>query len=274
MTVGASSAPESSAKTSEPRAVHSLGNALVWPAHLGPSNPTRQWVDGFIRSACEQPSVDAVIAIGSLARGRSHHRSDVDLIVVFHGEPPGFERPEIDIDIRLVEREHVDVRISSGHDLLGWAVRFGRTVCERNHYWQDVVNRWSGCLPLPSAEVARQRAWRARARARDLVVIGDREAAAELVQAMLTQEARAKLIDASVYPASRPELPDQLREIGEIDLATELEQSISGTWERWHALSEYAPPDSSRDPESRYDRETKPVSRSRRRDSERDSVAR
>ncbi len=42
----------------------------------------------------------------------------------------------------------------------------------------------------------------------------------------LTQEARAFLIRKAIFPSSRPELPGQLREVGETELAERLEAAL------------------------------------------------
>ena len=50
-----------------------------------------------------------------------------------------------------------------------------------------------------------------------MLQIGDESAADDLILAALTQFARKRLIENGVFPASRPELPDQLREIDQND---------------------------------------------------------
>jgi hypothetical protein len=56
--------------------------------------------------------------------------------------------------------------------------------------------------------------------------MGDEDAAQEQRLVALTQEARAKLIRQGVYPASRPELPDQLRSLKENALAEKLDRAL------------------------------------------------
>ena len=53
--------------------------------------------------------------------------------------------------------------------------------------------------------------------------MGDEDAAQEQRLVALTQDARARLIRHRVYPASRPELPEQLLAIKEAELAETLE---------------------------------------------------
>jgi hypothetical protein len=56
--------------------------------------------------------------------------------------------------------------------------------------------------------------------------MGDLDAAHEQALSYFTHIARAELIDRGVYPASRPELPKQLRSIGDSRLAHSLEQLL------------------------------------------------
>ena len=60
-----------------------------------------------------------------------------------------------------------------------------------------------------------------------MVAAGDRDAAAELRASMLTHLARAALSGAAVFPQSRPELPGQLRGIGEQALADQLDEALA-----------------------------------------------
>ena len=84
-----------------------------------------------------------------------------------------------------------------------------------------MLQEWSNNLPFPSAEVARKRADVTKQRIQELVKIGDMEAALEQRISYYTHLARAALIEHGVYPASRPELPTQLRATGEVKLADE-----------------------------------------------------
>jgi hypothetical protein len=80
----------------------------------------------------------------------------------------------------------------------------------------------------PPYEEATKRAARAERLTRELLAIGDESAAREMLVSMLTHRARSCLSKAGIYPASRPELPDQLRATGEHSLATALSDAISG----------------------------------------------
>jgi hypothetical protein len=60
----------------------------------------------------------------------------------------------------------------------------------------------------------------------NLLQLGDADAVREQAVSYLTHLARAELLNAGVYPASRPELPEQLREIGDDDLAGRLDRVL------------------------------------------------
>jgi predicted nucleotidyltransferase len=211
------------------------------PAGLGfverwPSESARLWLEGFVRLSCADPNIDAVVVIGSAARRSMHARSDLDLLVVFHGDAPELRDCPLDVDVRAFSRASVEEHLAGGHDLLGWAVLFGLVVCERRRYWSRLAASWRDRLPMPSTVSARTREAEARRHARNLFQDRDPEAALELVLSMLTHRARARLSAAGVYPASRPELPAQLRSIGETALAAEIEQAFNGSWDHWQAV--------------------------------------
>ena len=63
------------------------------------------------------------------------------------------------------------------------------------------------------------RAAKAKELYNELLALGDSDAANEQLLTILTHLARARLIEGGIYPASCPELVEQLREIGEQYLA-------------------------------------------------------
>jgi predicted nucleotidyltransferase len=195
----------------------SLGAIRRWP-----SKKARDWARRYAALATSSGRVDAIVAIGSAVRGKVHEKSDLDLVVIFHGEAPPLTDAPIDVDVRQFVRDEVEQLLASGHDLLGWAVRYGVPVLDRGGYWASLVCRWRERLHLPSAAIAEERSRRAERTARELLASGDDEAALEMAVAALTHRARARLISAGVYPASRLELPEQLRDIGELELGERL----------------------------------------------------
>ena len=72
---------------------------------------------------------------------------------------------------------------------------------------------------IPSAQIARERAASVARHLSNVIQSGDADAAREQALSYLTHIARAELLDRGVYPASRPELPQQLKSIGSSQLA-------------------------------------------------------
>ncbi len=198
-----------------------LGVVQRWP-----SLNARNWAISNFGYLASQPDTAAILVIGSAVRAAYHSRSDVDFLVITDGEAaPDRPRP-IDVDLRMFRPSEIDQRIREGDDLLGWAIRFGRAILDRNQFWVSLRSQWARHLPFPSPEVSAARALRFECVARELVSMGDFEAALEQVAGMLTQRARASLLRAHVYPASRPELPMQLRKIRQYRLAESLECTL------------------------------------------------
>jgi hypothetical protein len=185
-----------------------------------------RWAARVFPELCANSSVLAVVALGSGVRP-TDSAYDFDCLYVFRGAQPDVRRPPHDVDLRGFEASKVDSLISTGHDLLVWTIKFGRVVCEHDDYWSRLVSVWLPKLPFPSHEIADRRAERAEQLLTDLRRIGDYDAAVEQEVTALTHRARASLLRRGIFPASRPELPKQLREIGNVSLANALEQSIT-----------------------------------------------
>lgn len=185
-----------------------------------------RWAARVFPELCRNSSVLAVVALGSGVRPIDS-AYDFDCLYVFRGAPPEIGRPPHDVDLRGFEASTVNSLISSGHDLLVWTIKFGRVVCEHDEYWSRLVSAWLPRLPFPSHEIADRRAERAEELLADLRRIGDHDAAIEQEVTALTHRARASLLRERIFPASRPELPKQLREIGNVSLADALQEAIA-----------------------------------------------
>jgi len=219
------------------------------------------WAISYFGDLASKPDTAAILAIGSAVRAAHHSRSDVDFVVItddnlgpdfdqawresvevgqpcsislwVHTQPspirmlfaPDPLRP-IEVDLHMFRCGDVEQKLREGDDLLGWAIRFGRAIFDRDQFWANLRSRWVHQLPFPSPEVAVARALRFERVARELISTGDLEAALKEVTVMRTHQARARLLRARVYPASRPELPMQLRKIGEDHLAESLEYML------------------------------------------------
>ena len=186
-----------------------------------PSDDARHWVEAFVADAAGNPRFRAIVAYGSAVRD-VRASGDLDLLYVFSGDGISADAAPMDVDLRGYSSDVVDQRIASGDEVLGWSLRHGVPLFEREGYWTELQSHWTGRLPLPSADAAEERAARALKVAEGLAAGGDEDAAAELRLTALTQRARACLIRRGVFPLSRPELPQQLVRIRERELATEL----------------------------------------------------
>ena len=190
------------------RSKESIAGIRRWPT---PRSKT--WTAEFLGRAANDANVMAVVAIGSAVRPVARS-VDLDLIVVCK-EPPALRvKPPLEIDLRAFRASQVEREVADGNDLLGWAIRFGRVLFQRNGYWDAVVDSWHSRLPLPSVDLAVQRSHEAFHRLTKVLALGDSEAAEEQAISYATHLARAELLKRDVYPASRPELPDQLKQVG------------------------------------------------------------
>ena len=189
---------------------------------------SERWLAAFLEAAPSNSSIIAIIVMGSAVRERGHRRSDFDLLLIYRGKRPVIKAP-LEVDIRFLAIERIDDEIAKGHEILCWALKFGTALYDPQDYWDHLQQSWSKRIPLPSAIDARDRGQQALTRAAEMLQVGDESAADDLVLAALTQFARERLIKNDVFPASRPELPDQLRQIHEDDpLAEILEDAMYG----------------------------------------------
>ena len=191
-----------------------------------PTERSREWLTAFLRRAAGDPNLLAVVAIGSAIRAEVES-DDLDLLAVCRDRRALDERAPIEVDLRKVDAGAVDAAIRGGDPLLVWAVRFGRTLFERERAWAEVSGRWRDCLPLPDPAVADRRAEAAREIMEAVREIGDEDAYREHRLTWLTHRARARLIRAGKEPRSRPELPDQLRTLGETALSASLGEALA-----------------------------------------------
>ena len=196
------------------------------PVYRWPTKRSRTWFKGFLDRVVKDANVAAVIVVGSAVRP-DVASEDLDLIVLCHDVSALKPNAPMEVDVRKLSISDLESRIGAGHDMLIWAIRLGRPVVDKEGLWAGVVARWASRLPLPSASVCSERARAARQRMEDMRAIGDECAVADLAVAYETHRARARLLQAGVFPASRPELAGQLREMGEIGLAGDLEKAIS-----------------------------------------------
>jgi hypothetical protein len=192
-----------------------------------PTPRSRHWLQEYLRTAAQDPAVLAVVAIGSAVRPKVKS-VDLDLLVITAERPRPVPSP-IEVDVRQYNAAEIYSKVQRGNDLLGWAIRYGVVLLEKDAFWTAFADKLRGSVPLPSAHEARGRAAKARKYAEQLIAAGDEDAASEQAISYLTHLARAELIDHSIYPISRPELPGQLRQLGDHQLADLLEAAINSS---------------------------------------------
>jgi hypothetical protein len=202
------------------RSSDSPPQVLRWPTERA-----RKWTCEFLNSAPANAGLLAVIAIGSAVRPNVVS-ADLDLVAISAEGTPLPISPPMEIDLRVYPAATLDAQIATGHDLLGWAIKFGRVLFQRDRCWDRIVDTWENILPLPSAALARKRAASAHVRLSKVLELGDTDAGHEQAISYLTQLARAELLERGVYPASRPELASQLRAGNRSQIAEQLDRLL------------------------------------------------
>lgn len=190
-----------------------------------PTSTAKKWTMEFLERARRNRNILSVVAIGSAIR-EGVQSDDLDMLVLCKSAQVFSDRAPIEIDLLADDAQTVDAKIEAGHDLLSGAVVFGRILHDRKDTWLHVVERWRDRVPLPNPVEARYRSGITRQRMQEMREMGDEDAAIELELAYLSHDARATLSEAGIYPASRPELPRQLMEIGAHRLATEVRRAL------------------------------------------------
>jgi hypothetical protein len=168
--------------------------------------------------------VAAFVLTGSTARARRTSVSDLDYHLV------GDYRPDLsdlhaEIDLYSDSTMRFAEKLRSGDDFPQWTIRFGCVL------WD------SGVIRESSEWIARTNSWpdadRKLCQARDsmrfaegLIESGDYDAALEQCRGALSILSRGLLLASGVFPLARDELPGQIAELGEVDLAEALQCSI------------------------------------------------
>lgn len=196
------------------------GIILRWPTER-----SRQWLHAFLRRVEDDTNLLALVGIGSAVRA-AVVSDDLDLLAVCLDRRALLEKAPIEVDLRKVDADGLDAGVRAGNPLLVSAVRFGRPLFDRERTWADFSRRWRDSLPLPDPAVADRRAAATREIMATLREIGDEDAYREHHLTWLTHRARARLTRAGVHPRSRPELPAQLRNLGDTDLSEPLDAAL------------------------------------------------
>lgn len=207
------------------------------PIRRWPTPRSKNWTLNLLKEAHSNENVMAVIAVGSAVRP-SVTSVDLDLIVICRKVSELTLKPPLEIDLRTYQAGQVDMQVAKGNDMLGWAIKFGRVLFQREGYWDSIVELWRDRLPLPEKNIADERAAEALRRLKKVLEMDDLYAAHEQALSYATHLARAELLKRKTYPASRPELPGQLRDIGSHQIADWLEQLISPTADHLKQIKE------------------------------------
>ena len=196
-----------------------------------PTQASMRWTENFLDTVRDDLSISTVIAIGSAVRPNGG-AADLDLVVICRERLNLKGSRPMEVDLRVYRADDVDRLVAEGHDVLGWAIKFGQVLFQRSGFWDMTLSRWKDDLPLPSPEIPRVRAREARRRFLNVLEIGDSDAALEQAISYLTHLAWAELLEAGIFPASRRELPSQLRAIDSHRLADSLDGLLDADSER------------------------------------------
>ena len=191
-----------------------------------PTERAKAWLASFVERCQRDENIVAIVAIGSAVRPAAE-ADDLDILVLCLDRSALKDRAPIEVDVRKVNAQEIESDIRRGNVLLAWAVLFGRTLLDKEQVWEGVVQRWRDCVPFPNMDVSLARATAIRERMEDMREIGDHNALCDLNLSYLTHLAWARLAKARVFPRSRPEIPGQLEEIGEGDLAAKLTHALA-----------------------------------------------
>jgi predicted nucleotidyltransferase len=164
---------------------------------------------------------DCVVLVGSVARGtRMDATGDLDILVV-NGDAPKLLHPGV--QTTLMTLEALEERVLTGDDFAQWALRFGVSV--RGHSrWTELRERLLKHAPWPDSDAKRAQARKRLVHATELLEMDDASAAQEELLYGISHLARASLLEAGVYPLSRPEMGGQLLKVGAHELAKLLDR--------------------------------------------------
>ena len=199
-----------------------MDNATIrWPTERA-----KAWLTSFVERSQQDENIVAIVAIGSAVRPAAA-ADDLDILVLCLDRSALKDRAPIEVDVRKANAQGIESDIQGGDVLAAWAVLFGRPLLDKEHVWEDLVQRWKDRVPLPNMDVSLARAASIRERMKEMREIGDHNALCDLNLSYLTHLAWARLAKARVFPRSRPEIPSQLEEIGERDLAAKLAHALA-----------------------------------------------
>lgn len=167
-----------------------------------------------------------VILIGSAARNRQTSRSDTDLLVITRNNLPKWRVP-INLHLHIETRQNFLNKLKCGDDFQAWAIRYGKTVFDPSKWW-DFIKSNPDYYVWPNWKKKMEHAIKRYNVAVKLIEDEDFDAAEEEYLMTTSHIARALLLKDKVFPLSRPEIVEQLRLQGYLNLSQILSNLIKG----------------------------------------------
>jgi hypothetical protein len=160
----------------------------------------------------------SVILIGSAARNARTQDSDIDLLLI------GRERPHVTksfagFHIQTSSTPEFRENLKRGEDFESWCVRLGIPLSDGAGHWATAVAS-EEAKQWPRWELKVTHGARRLFLAHSLFEMGDNPAASEELVYTLGHIGRGLLLKSGTFPLSRPELAEQLRQLGYPHLAS------------------------------------------------------
>ncbi|MHB8242357.1 MAG: hypothetical protein ACYDHN_10225 [Solirubrobacteraceae bacterium] len=188
--------------------------------------PDQQAITSAVMSRAIELGASAFALTGSTARNHRTAISDLDYHVV--GRRPDVSDLPGDVDVIATSAPRFRHRLVEGDDFVQWTLRCGCILYDTGPMREGVrqiveMELW------PNAQSKLDSLDMHRGEVRRLMMMSDQSAAQEQLRAMFTTAARGLLLDASVFPLARKELPGQLERAGHTPLAEVLRRAIHAT---------------------------------------------
>lgn len=168
----------------------------------------------------------ALILTGSTAREARTPMSDLDYHLI--GTPIATDDLPGELDLHVLSATALRTRLREGDDFVHWSLRLGRVIFD-DGILREGVHLMREQQLWPNARRKLMQARKSLSLARAMLVSEDEDAALEQACTALTLTARWRLLEGRIFPLSRAELPAQLRESEDADLAAGLDATIRRT---------------------------------------------
>jgi len=166
----------------------------------------------------------AVILIGSAVRETMTWRSDIDVMLIAPARLPQLHAPRR-VHLHYETRDHFLERLRDGDEFVAWAVRYGQPLADPDGWWEKVLRMH---FPWPDWKQKIEHIDKRLGMAEKALADRDEAAAEEELLMAASHCARAQLLRAHIFPLSRPELPEQMKSLGNQRLSLLLSQLIDG----------------------------------------------